>query len=151
MTAPNYALNVSATDRCFPCDDTGFVELKGTITRHGVAYSRGTAPCKWCEQGRRRYARMVELRQHPESNFGIEDVEGWDADDRPVGRDEARRYIAAIQAQWSKPRPGEQALRIESNAEIERKRRQAEQALQAEPELPPDPVPTQPDYSDVPF
>lgn len=71
----SYALNVSSVDHCRVCDDTGYVELKGTITVHGIETSRGMAPCKWCEQGKARYARLLELRQDPASRFDLEDVE----------------------------------------------------------------------------
>jgi hypothetical protein len=71
----SYALNVSSVDHCRPCDDTGYVELKGTITVHGIETSRGMAPCKWCEQGKARYIRLQELRQDPATRFDLEDVE----------------------------------------------------------------------------
>lgn len=124
-TEPNYSLNVSGVDHCWPCDDTGYVTLTGTIVRHGIAYSRGTAPCKWCELGKRRYGRLIELRQHPDSNFGIADVEGWDTDDEPVGREEAKKYLAEIKRLWDQPRHSEQALKNESRSHVERRIAQA--------------------------
>jgi hypothetical protein len=152
---PSYALNKTGHDRCRVCDDTGWVELIGTVKAHGVVYSRGSAPCKWCEVGKRRYARMLDLRQRPESNFGIEDVVAMD-DGWPVSKEQAKAYIEAIRRTWAMPRPTEKALRNETPAEVEAKRRKAQQALEqaeSEPELPPDPAPTQPedDYDEIPF
>lgn len=77
-----YALNVSSRDRCTLCID-GWVELAGTEKRLGVVYSRGRAPCKWCEQGKQRYERMVVLKEHPDMNYEPRDVVVPDADPRP--------------------------------------------------------------------
>lgn len=44
---------------CPACGNTGWVELLGTIRLNGITYSRGSAPCKWCQQGRARYERAI--------------------------------------------------------------------------------------------
>lgn len=151
-----YALNVSSVDHCRPCDDTGWVELIGTVKQHGYSYSRGTAPCKWCEAGKRRYSRMLELRQPIESDFSLEEVDYHDDDRRPVSKQQAKAYIETIQAQWSRPRNDELAMRPESRAETEAKRELARKALEAGEgtvELPAErpQLPVQPDYDDIPF
>jgi len=137
-----YALNVSSVDRCRFCSDTGWVELAGTVKHHGVVYSRGTAPCKWCEQGKHRYVRAVDLKQHPESNFSESDVVVPD-DGRPASRQEA---LAAIE-QMRRQSVG----RIAQQGEEQQVK--PPQPVAATPELPPEPAPELPSYDpdEIPF
>lgn len=44
---------------CDACGNSGWVELAGTTRVHGVTYSRGMAPCKWCELGWNRWTRAI--------------------------------------------------------------------------------------------
>lgn len=124
-----YALNVSSVDKCRACDDTGWVEL---------ADGRGSAPCKWCEQGKSRYARMIDLRQHPASNFDLADVVMPNLDSHPF------KPPAPFSKTFLK------AIPSETRRDVER-RRKVEQDRLATVELPVEPAPTQPDYSDIPF
>jgi hypothetical protein len=41
---------------CDHCGNEGVVILEGTVTIDGQTYSRGAAPCLWCDQGALRYA-----------------------------------------------------------------------------------------------
>lgn len=165
-----YALNVSSVDKCSACADTGWVELVGTVKRHGVDYSRGTAPCKWCEQGRNRYAHMVAERQYPDTNFTLADVVMPDVDPRPFKPDadflrEMERDFGTPRAvlrmlyprriwpsEWPAEAPAEvvEAIPGETRRDVEAKRK-VEQDRLATVELPVESAPAQPDYSDVPF
>jgi len=98
MTTPSFKLNIDEDAKCEACLNTGWVELAGTIMKWGVVYSRGSAPCKWCQEGLRRYSRMVELRQDPPSNYDWHDIIVPSDDDTPVSRSEAKRYIKQILA-----------------------------------------------------
>lgn len=40
---------------CEYCGNEGVVMLEGSETVGGVEYSRGSAPCPWCDQGQMRY------------------------------------------------------------------------------------------------
>ena len=40
---------------CEWCGNSGIAILEGTVTIDGHETSRGSAPCKWCDQGTRRY------------------------------------------------------------------------------------------------
>lgn len=52
--------NVNGTEYCERCGDEGWVTLTGEVAINGHAYTRGTAPCRWCLLGARRYARARE-------------------------------------------------------------------------------------------
>lgn len=175
--------NETGGEYCRWCADEGWVELKGTVD----GYSRGSAPCKWCETGMRRFQRMRELRiekskdiaychatdrRQIETDYGEDDVEAA-LDYQPVSQVEARKYLAQIRANMERMgriAAGHEPQEViadekarakllddlqtqfetpEAQAEIAEKQRKAKAAL--EPELPPDPAPAQPDYSDVPF
>jgi hypothetical protein len=88
------ARNRTLDESCIYCDDTGWVELMGTIRTLGVVYERGAAPCKWCEQGE------VAFRRNPncESDFGLEDIYALSPTPgrghRAIGRELARRLAA---------------------------------------------------------
>lgn len=79
--------NVEHPDRwCEMCGNTGWVELVGSIRQHGIDYSRGTAPCRWCMLGAKRYERATgqprgKHDHHrpwtPESQFSASDVHGY--------------------------------------------------------------------------
>lgn len=69
-------------ERCAACVD-GWVELAGSETIGGETYTRGWAPCKWCELGVKRYMRATEQtsdrkdphrRWQPESDFDGTDI-----------------------------------------------------------------------------
>lgn len=44
---------------CSMCGNTGWCELAGTTTFLGVTYSRGMAPCRWCQLGAARFVRAT--------------------------------------------------------------------------------------------
>lgn len=72
-------------EECAACID-GWVELAGSTTIGGVTYTRGWAPCKWCELGAKRFLHAVESGQkrwQPESDFTGTDIEPHG---EPVGR-----------------------------------------------------------------
>jgi hypothetical protein len=85
MTLPNTihkTRNVSGTEECTICID-GWCELAGTETFNGHEYSRGWAPCKWCELGLKRFMRAtnppIDKHDHhhrwePASRFTRDDV-----------------------------------------------------------------------------
>lgn len=62
--------NVTGREHCDWCID-GWCELAGTIQVGQTTYSRGMAPCRWCELGIKRFERHPEL----ETNYGEADVE----------------------------------------------------------------------------
>jgi hypothetical protein len=60
MTSIELVPNVDDPERwCPACGNIGWVELAGSRTLHGITYSMGSAPCKWCQEGRARYLRAV--------------------------------------------------------------------------------------------
>lgn len=79
----------TGAEYCEACGNSGWVSLLGWVTIGRQQYSRGSAPCKWCDQGGMRYAAAIapsgdrpgHKRWQPESDFTIEDVD-------PMGRDD---------------------------------------------------------------
>lgn len=61
--------NVTGHEHCAACID-GWVELAGTVTTGHTIYSRGYAPCHWCELGVSRFQRHPEL----ESSYSGSDI-----------------------------------------------------------------------------
>jgi hypothetical protein len=68
---------------CSMCGNTGWVELAGTVRALGVTYSRGMAPCRWCQLGVKRFERATSpprdkhdhhRRWEPASRFAAGDV-----------------------------------------------------------------------------
>ena len=116
-----YAINVTGSDTCRVCQDSGFVEL---VTIGDARYSRGSSPCKWCEEGKRRYTRLVALRWTPDMAYDLPDVVGFVSEDpRPASAEDARRAIAAMR-DAVKPVP-----RGESRADVEGRKHAAHRAL----------------------
>ena len=71
--------NLTGHEYCAACGDDGWVELVGTVTIAGTTYSRGMAPCKWCEVGQARYQHALSpprngRRWIPESQFDGTDI-----------------------------------------------------------------------------
>lgn len=62
--------NQTGREHCGACDDTGWVELAGTVTVGQTTYTRGMAPCKWCELGVARFMRHPDL----ESDFDADEI-----------------------------------------------------------------------------
>ena len=96
------APNVSEPDAyCFRCGNLGWVELAGTLTRHGVTYDRGMAPCKWCELGQKRFQRAISPpRDKHDAHRPWRPLEDFtEADIVPVGFPDGER-----------PRPPEEPL-----------------------------------------
>lgn len=104
----SYAQNKTGGEHCPVCLDDGIVTIKGTITKHGYTYSRGSAPCKWCEAGTASYVKLQANRQDPASRFTLHDVEPPDGGARATA-EEARAAIREIAAIWSGKRPLEEA------------------------------------------
>lgn len=98
MTNPPFTKNRTDDDEptCPVCQDDGWVILKGTTQSMGYWYSRGAAPCKWCEQGEIAYLAIRKNRVKPESNFTIDDVEGYDPTVEWIPKKEARRLIKEL-------------------------------------------------------
>lgn len=88
--------NDTAHQHCNYCDDTGWCELIGTIKTHGYEYSRGSAPCKWCEIGLKRWTRMKDKHVSVDDSYSVGDVDM----PTPVGptlpRAEARALLAQL-------------------------------------------------------
>jgi len=121
-------LNHTAPDdhHCHICDDLGWVELKGTTQQYGVTYSRGSAPCKWCEKGERYYERALaapkDKHDHhkpwrPESDFTLDDVHLPEVDDEPLPKHLAKELIAGVLSKMKTVEEGpppdlEQAARV---------------------------------------
>lgn len=61
---------------CRMCGNTGWCELGGTVVQLGVTYSRGVAPCRWCQLGVKRFerARTGPRPWSPASRFAESDV-----------------------------------------------------------------------------
>lgn len=57
--------------RCDYCQDVGIIELAGTVKIHGITYSRGSAPCRWCDEGRRLRDFLEAERQHPLTDYSV--------------------------------------------------------------------------------
>jgi len=71
--------NTTGRGYCAACGNDGWVELAGTVTVGRTIYSRGMAPCKWCEMGDRRFQhhsapRSGHGRYEPETNFTGSDI-----------------------------------------------------------------------------
>jgi hypothetical protein len=103
--------NITTHDHCPICEDEGMVELKGTVTVHGVTYSRGSTTCKWCEEGARRYVRAISpprgkndhhRKWQPAQDYTLEDV-GLPEDSTPLPRHEATKLLAAIRPTLGQP------------------------------------------------
>lgn len=110
MTDPLFTKNIT-DDReptCGVCQDDGWVILNGTTYRHGYSYSRGSAPCKWCEQGEAAYVAIRKHRVKPESNYTIDDVDGYDPKVEWIPKREARRLIRELIAGEHQVPPEEQ-------------------------------------------
>lgn len=93
---------------CDFCHDSGIVELAGTSGK----YSRGSAPCRWCDEGKRLYRFLTAKKQHPLTDYSdlslaetpqpgyhavpkAEALAEWDActhDYRPTGLPQARPW-----------------------------------------------------------
>lgn len=103
-----YHKNRNSPDPCPICHDDGIVILLGTTNHHGYEYSRGSAPCHWCEAGTEAFAtartrRTGSSRERPESDYTIEDVDGYDPHPEYPTKAEARSYLAAIRPQLGTP------------------------------------------------
>lgn len=57
---------------CPICHDQGIVELAGRRTIDG--YSRGSAPCQWCDQGKKLQKWMVENKHHPLTDYSMHSI-----------------------------------------------------------------------------
>lgn len=55
-----------AAPRCPICHDAGVVELTGTDSD---GYSRGSAPCRWCDQGKKLHDHLKAKNQYPLSDY----------------------------------------------------------------------------------
>jgi len=55
--------------KCPVCRDQGIVELAGRRTVDG--YSRGSAPCQWCEAGHKLRAYLVDKGEHPLGDYSM--------------------------------------------------------------------------------
>lgn len=76
---------------CPDCGNSGWVELAGTTTQHGITYSRGMAPCKWCELGRRRYEAATRKSTKGDPHRPWRPLEDFTRDDvLPVGERDPR-------------------------------------------------------------
>lgn len=122
--------NTTGTEHCRYCLD-GWVELKGTTKAHGYHYSRGSAPCKFCELGLKRWARMKEKRVAVDDSYTAADVDLPTPDEKPVSRHEAKRLLATLIHQ-AKPAIVE---KTETAADVKRRIEAAQAALEeSEPE-----------------
>lgn len=103
-----YHKNLNETDPCPVCNDEGWVILLGTEQHHGYVYSRGTAPCHWCEAGttaftNARNRRTGTTREMAESNYSIADVDGYDPNPEYPTKAQARSYLATIRPKLEQP------------------------------------------------
>jgi len=98
MKEPRRYLNVTERDQCQVCMDDGWVSLKGRVRRLGYSYTRGSAPCRWCEQGTKAYNAAKNRPKEPmvESNYGIEDVDGYDPEPIFPTKAEAAAFLRSI-------------------------------------------------------
>lgn len=99
MKEPRRHQNLTNRDRCSVCHDDGWVSLKGRTMTNGISYSRGAAPCKWCEAGTKAYeaAKKPHRRKdNVESNYKITDVDGYDPDPVFPTKSEAAAFLRAI-------------------------------------------------------
>jgi hypothetical protein len=119
--APTKIKNVTGRDHCAACID-GWVELAGTVTIGDQTYTRGMAPCKWCELGLARWTRHPELAQ----DFDGSDIVPPGVPGRRCSPPaELLERFRAIAPPVAEP---------ESPAEVERKRRIAIAALEHAPQ-----------------
>lgn len=103
-----YHKNRSATDPCPVCNDDGWVVLAGTKQHHGYTYSHGSSPCHWCEAGseaftQARNRRTGSTKEAPESNYTIEDVDGYDPNPEYPSKAQTIMYIKAVMPQFQRP------------------------------------------------
>lgn len=98
---------------CRACCNEGVVMLEGTIQDGGHAYTRGSAPCKWCDQGALRAAewqaksglRRADLPGHREKHVHyhkrLEIAYEFTEDDVLMTEEEPRRKDAFVpHARW---------------------------------------------------
>lgn len=118
--------NVTGHEHCAACID-GWVELAGTTLVHGVEYTHGWAPCKWCEQGAKRYAHVADgpRRYQPETDFTGTDI-------IPHSEEPGPRFTPTAQwlrdHGWRGSTPVIQSIGAPDAAEIRRRRALALQA-----------------------
>lgn len=68
-------VNQSQGEACPLCLNDGWVLLAGSSRRgNGPVYERGCAPCRWCEEGRRRYDWMKAQHVRVDDSYQMEDV-----------------------------------------------------------------------------
>jgi hypothetical protein len=53
---------------CQFCQDQGIVELAGATSD---GYSRGAAPCKWCDKGEALRRRLTTQKHHPLTDYSV--------------------------------------------------------------------------------
>lgn len=139
--------NDTGSSSCPYCADEGWCLLIGTIKVHGYEYSRGSAPCKWCEIGLKRWARMKEKRVPVDDSYTTTDVDMPTPDDTPLPKHEAKRLIADLMRQ-SRPPIVE---KTETSGDIKKRIDQARDELATPPPQPAEPEPFTPAGDDIPF
>lgn len=117
--------NTVGNEHCRFCID-GWVELKGTLRVHGYEYSRGSAPCKFCELGLKRWARMKDKRVPVDDSYTITDVSIPTEDTKPLPRHEAKLLIGELMRQARPPI----VEKTETSGDIKRRIDAARDALQ---------------------
>lgn len=98
MRQPRHFKNLTNDDPCEVCFNEGWVILKGTEHHHGYAYSRGSAPCHWCELGTKTFEQAKKRSKRVESRYTISDVDGYDPKVEYLPKAEARRLIKELVA-----------------------------------------------------
>lgn len=96
MTDPPYTKNRSERAECRVCLNDGWVILNGRETHLGLSYSRGSAPCHWCEAGTAAYTAAKKRKDNVESNYRITDVEGYDPQPVFPTKKEAAEMLRSI-------------------------------------------------------
>ena len=162
--------NVTGTDTCPWCGNSGWVALKGTTrTGRGPRYERGCAPCRWCELGKKigvahqtgvfhktiildakkpDDAKNIVVNRSP-YDFGDYTADDVDLDTIPppeAKRDQAERAIAASAIAYIRKQMGLVAHEMPAKSDVllaEGTREQAEAELRGRLR------PTD-DYNDIP-
>lgn len=99
MQEPRHYQNLTNDDDpCEVCFNEGWVIIKGHYRVYGYTYSNGSAPCKWCELGRKTFEAATKRKIRVTDNYRIEHVDGYDPHVEYLPKAEARRLIKQLLA-----------------------------------------------------
>lgn len=98
MKEPRHFQNLTNDDACEVCFNEGWVSIKGYHRVMGYSYSNGSAPCRWCELGKRTFDKAREKKVRVTDEYRIEHVAGYDPNVEYLPKAEARRLIKKLLA-----------------------------------------------------